>query len=177
MKIKAIKAEANYDGIALTVIVPKSENKAVEKLLGIDGENIGKYELTVEKRKQRRSLTANGYLWVLLGKIARVIKSTKEEVYRNYIINTSAFMISTINIDEMEFWQSCWASRGIGWLSEPLNINGDGTIDMVNYYGSSVYSTEEMAHLIDLVVQDCKDLGIETMPPEEIERLKNMWGE
>ena len=74
-------------------------------------------------------------------------------------------MISTINIDEMKFWQSCWASRGIGWLSEPLSVNGDGTVDMVNYYGSSVYSTEEMAHLIDLVVQDCKELGIETILP------------
>ena len=177
MKIKSVKAEASYEGIILTAIVPKSENKAVEKILEIDDKNIGKYELTIEKRKQRRSLTANGYLWVLLGKMAAVLKTTKEEVYRNYIINTSAFMVSTINIDEMEFWQNCWADRGIGWLSEPLNINGDGTIDMVNYYGSSVYSTEEMAHLIDLVVQDCKDLGIETMPPEEIERLKNMRGE
>ena len=47
---------------------------------------------------------------------------------------------------------------------------------MINYYGSSFYSVEEMAHLIDLVVQDCKELGIETIPPEELERLKNMWG-
>ncbi len=176
MKIKAIKAEPNYDGIALTVTVPKDEYSAIEKILAIDDKSIGKYELTVEKRKKSRSLTANNYLWVLLGKIAAALKSTKEEIYRHYIENTSAFMISTIREDEMEYWQKCWSSKGIGWVSEPLAINSDGTVDMINYYGSSFYNTEEMAHLIDLVVQDCEELRIETIPPEELERLKNMWG-
>ncbi len=176
MKIKAIKAEPNYDGITLTITVPKDEYNAIEKILAIDDKSIGKYELNVEKRKETRSMTANSYLWVLLGKIAAVLKTTKEEVYRHYIVNTSAFITSEIKASEIEHWKNCWRAKGTGWISEELTDNYDGTVEMINYYGSSFYSVEEMAHLIDLVVQDCKELGIETIPPEELERLKNMWG-
>ena len=43
------------------------------------------------------------------------------------------------------------------------------------YYGSSVYNTKQMARLIDDVVSDCKEMGIETKPPEEIDRLVSLW--
>ena len=34
-----------------------------------------------------------------------------------------------------------------------------------------------MARLIDAVVQDCKALGIETMPPAELAQLMSAWEE
>jgi hypothetical protein len=43
------------------------------------------------------------------------------------------------------------------------------------YKGSSEYTTLEMAVLIDGIVSEAKELGIETIPPKEIERLKTMW--
>lgn len=43
------------------------------------------------------------------------------------------------------------------------------------YYGSSTYDTKQMARLIDLVVEDCKQQGIETLPPEELERMALEW--
>ena len=42
--------------------------------------------------------------------------------------------------------------------------------------GSHTYSTEEMARLIDGTVQEAKDLGIETLTPDELERMKQLWG-
>ena len=39
------------------------------------------------------------------------------------------------------------------------------------YYGSSTYNTRQMSRLIDLVVQDAKALGVETMAPEELASL------
>jgi len=33
-----------------------------------------------------------------------------------------------------------------------------------------------MARLIDLMVEDCKLQGIETLTPAEIERMKGAWG-
>jgi hypothetical protein len=35
---------------------------------------------------------------------------------------------------------------------------------------------KEMAHFIDGIVFECKQLGIETLPPDELERLKEQWG-
>jgi hypothetical protein len=41
--------------------------------------------------------------------------------------------------------------------------------------GSHTYNTKEMSVLIDGVVQEAKELGIETLPDKEIERLKSLW--
>jgi hypothetical protein len=45
------------------------------------------------------------------------------------------------------------------------------------YYGSSRYNKEEMNVLIDYVVQECKELGIETKDDEEINSLIKEWGD
>lgn len=45
----------------------------------------------------------------------------------------------------------------------------------MNYYGSSVYDKAQMARLIDIVVDECKEQGIETMTPEELARLTEEW--
>ena len=49
--------------------------------------------------------------------------------------------------------------------------------DGVNYrtyimlMGSRQYDTAEMSHLIDGLVDECKALGIETIPPDELARM------
>lgn len=62
-----------------------------------------------------------------------------------------------------------------GWVAEKMGRSG-GMTDVVAYYGSSSYDTFEMSRLIDEIVAEAKDLGIETMPPEELERLIQSWG-
>ena len=42
--------------------------------------------------------------------------------------------------------------------------------------GSSEYDTAEMSSFIDGIVSECKELGIETMTPDQIEELKQKWG-
>ena len=41
--------------------------------------------------------------------------------------------------------------------------------------GSSTYNTEEMAHLIDGLVSECKEVGIETATPEELSRMLELY--
>ena len=47
---------------------------------------------------------------------------------------------------------------------------------MVLYYGSSTYDGNQMSRLIDLVIQDCKGCGIETLPPERLAGMIEEWG-
>ena len=42
--------------------------------------------------------------------------------------------------------------------------------------GSSEYDTAEMSHFIDRIVEEAKELGIETATPDELERMKQEWG-
>ena len=43
------------------------------------------------------------------------------------------------------------------------------------YYGSSTYSTVQMGRLIDLIVQDCKEQGIETEPESTVLGWLSKW--
>ena len=41
--------------------------------------------------------------------------------------------------------------------------------------GSHTYDTKEMSRLIDGAVYEAKQLGIEVLPPDELERMKATW--
>ena len=43
------------------------------------------------------------------------------------------------------------------------------------YFGSSSYDTREMSVLINSIVDDCKEQGIETMTPDELKSMVEAW--
>jgi hypothetical protein len=43
------------------------------------------------------------------------------------------------------------------------------------YRGSHTYNTAEMSILIDGTIAECKEQGIETIPPDELERMIGRW--
>ena len=133
-----------------------------------------KLDITIEKHKEKRSLNANNYAWILMQKIADKIGSTKEEVYRKYIKEKGIFRTITIDNQAASTFIHLWNSNGLGWLCEVLN-KGNTTTDLIAYYGSSSYSKNQMANFIDYIVEEAKELGIETLPPNEIERIKSLW--
>ena len=45
------------------------------------------------------------------------------------------------------------------------------------FKGTSEYNTAEMAVFIDGVISEADELGIDTLPPNEIEKIKSLWGE
>ena len=142
--------------------------------------NAEKLNLKLTKYNEKRSLDANAYLWVLLGKIAQKVKGKeKEDIYRTYIRETGTFNIVPVRSDLIEHWNKIWTSKGVGWVTEDIGEckHTKGYHNIKCYYGTSLYDTAQMSHLIDLVVQDCKQLGIETMTPAELERIKQLWNQ
>lgn len=178
MKIKEIQVNKTLDGYPLlNITLERVPNSSIEEILSLVGTDLSKYDLSIVKSKNKRSLDANSYAWVLMGKLARKLNTTAEEVYRDYISSTSAFKIVPMLPEAIEQWEKIWSSKGTGWLIKDL---GDcktlkGYRNIVCFYGSSTYTQDEMSHLIELIVADCKEQGIETMTPDEIERLKATW--
>ena len=129
----------------------------------------------IKEHKLKRSLNANAYCWVLMNKIADAIKSTKEEVYREYIKNKGIFRLITMNKEATNTFIRVWQEKGLGWICDTSESKYEGMVDVVAYYGTSSYNTKQMANFIDYVVDEAKNLGIETLPPDEIERLKSLW--
>lgn len=54
-------------------------------------------------------------------------------------------------------------------------LNGKDFTHYKVYKGSSEYDSKEMSILIDGIISEAEELGIETLPPHEIQRLKEMW--
>ena len=136
-------------------------------------------ELSVEVKQYRvkRSLDSNAYCFVLCQKIAEKIKSTKELVYQKFIKDVGQFEIIPIKKEATERWIEVWNSKGLGFFSEILKESKlEGYINVISYYGSSVYNTLEMSVLINEIVTQCKELNIETITPFELERLNTEWG-
>lgn len=135
-------------------------------------------ELTVEIKqyRNRRSLDANAYLWVLCQKIAESIGQTADNVYRAFIRRVGQWEMLPIKSEAVDRWLEVWGGKGIGWFAEVAYTSKlEGYTTIKSYYGSSVYDTREMSILIDEIVTECKELGIETMTPAEIESLKSQW--
>ena len=138
----------------------------------------------IKKHRSRRSLDANAYLWVLLDKIAVELSKespvSPEDVYRQLIPNVGGnSKILPIREDAIEAWKNIWSAGRTGWLCEDMGpCNGlPGYHNIRCFYGSSIYDTAQMSRLINLTVQEAKQLGIETMTPEELEILKARWAD
>ena len=135
----------------------------------------GDYEL--KKKPNLRSLTANAYAWVLIDKLSEAIGEKKTEVYRRAVKDVGGNMQTVcLQNKSVDMFRKIWEQNGIGWQTEVLESRIAGCTNVQIYYGSSTFNTKQMARLIDGLVQDCKALGIETMPPEQLARLLDEWG-
>ena len=135
------------------------------------------YEADLKEHRKKRSLDANSYAWVLLGKLANKVGLPKEEVYREFVKDVgNNYEILPIRNDAVDKWISNWQSKGIGWVCDILGESKlDGYTNVITYYGSSTYDSSQMSKLINLIVDECKTQGIETMTPAELAMLMDGW--
>lgn len=153
------------------LILTTSDPEALRFAVGFEE---GDYSLL--KAKQKRSLDANAYCWVLIGKLAAVMRLSKEEIYRNAIRDIGG-NYETVCVQEKgyEMLKRCWEANGLGWQCEQFPSKLDGCINANLYYGSSEYDTQQMSVLIDRLVQDCKALDIEVKDENDIKSLLESW--
>ncbi len=135
-----------------------------------------KYVVEVKEHREKRSLDANAYCWVLIDKLAENTGLDKITIYRSAIKdiggNSETVCVLTEAADKL---CRAWEHKGLGWQTERLTSKLKGCTNVILYYGSSEYDTRQMSRLIDNIVQDCKAQGVETMPPYELELLKQEW--
>jgi hypothetical protein len=57
-----------------------------------------------------------------------------------------------------------------------VNINGQEAVQMLCYFGSSTYNTKEFSVLLDGVISEMKEMGIEAPTSEDMRRALEQWG-
>ena len=136
------------------------------------------YTLTVKERKEKRSLNANAYFWVMCDRLAEKLRMSKTEIYRSYVkeIGGNNDIVCCINKAVPEL-REAWEGRGLGWLTETEESKLEGCTNIRLYYGSSTYDRDQMSRLIELCKQDCIENDIPTWDEEELQRLCEEWGQ
>lgn len=174
--IKILPVESMRD-LEFTVTVDRNHQSVqhindMARLLADDKE----LEIEIKQHRKRRSLDANSYCWILCDKIARAISNTKEYVYQEAIKSVGVFEILPIKDEALERWIQVWESKGVGWQCEVMRESKlDGYTTTKNYYGSSAYNTKEFSRLLEEIIYQAKELGIETMTPDERKQLISTW--
>lgn len=123
-----------------------------------------KFEIT--EYHPKRSLSANAYAWALINKIADALRKSKEEIYLQMLkdYGQSEFVSVLSNIDVKGYFKY-YEEYGKG------HVEGREFTHYKVYKGSSEFDSKEMAVLIDGIIQEARQLGIETITPAEKERM------
>ena len=134
-------------------------------------------EYDIEKHREKRSLRANDYCWVLCDLIAKAVGGQKEDIYRDAVHAVGIYRdFHSILPAEAPSLIKLWMRQGTGWLCEQLDYEPDGDHVVIRgYFGSSVYNTRQMSRLIDWLITEAKELEIETLPPEKIAAMMREW--
>lgn len=132
-----------------------------------------KYE--VKEYKEKRSLDANAYAWVLLGKLQDKLHIPKENIYKDLIRNIGSYEVIPIKNEAVDRFKEAWSKKGLGWITETTKSKLGGYTNVIAYYGSSIYDTKEMTRFIELIIQECEQLDIETKSKSEIDSLLKEW--
>ena len=121
----------------------------------------------IKEHKQKRTLTQNAYMWSLINEIANRMNLSKEDTYFKMIKDYSQSMLVTIraDIDVSKFFKYYEFERN-------AKINNVEFKIYKVYEGSSQMDKNEFKVLLDGVIQEAQQLGICTLTPAEIEKLR-----
>lgn len=167
-------------GNVLTVILnePSEALEKLDKAILKAKEKNQPLEVDISKEEKKRSLNANNYLWALCGELAKKINLTPIEVYRKAIREAGTTTDMQIKVIAYDDFAKLWRSNGLGWFTDVIYKYSNGRdMDIRVYYGSSSYDVSQMKRLLDYVVADCEEHGIETKDSAEMEALLTYWDE
>ena len=124
----------------------------------------------VEVKKKKRSKNANAYFWEMLQQLCELMNIDVIQEYRKRVKELGIFRQWEIETRNVPTFVQMWESKGIAWFTEIVEEMPEKTL--INaYYGSSSYNSKQMSRLIDNLIQDCKEVGIQTLDELELESL------
>lgn len=121
----------------------------------------------IKEHKDKRSKSQNSYAWELIGKIADVLRKSKEDVYlemlKSYGQSEIVSMLSSIKPNG---YFKYYDAIGTGI------VNDKEFTHYKIFKGSSEFDTKEMTIFIDGIIQEAENLGIPTLTEEQIQNMR-----
>lgn len=135
-------------------------------------------DISIKEYKEKRSLNANAYFHVLVNKIAAKQNVSDDEI--KAMLNTQYGAILTdekggkigfklpesVDVNKIYPYTKAFDTR---------QENGISFNCYICYKRTHELNTKEMSRLIDGTVSEAKELGIETLTPQELEMMIKNW--
>lgn len=127
-------------------------------------------KLEIKLYHPKRGLKANAYYWELINQLADVLRMSKEELHLFLLKQYGQSQIVSVlaDIDVTPYFKY-YSEAGKSVL------NGKTFKHYKVYKGSSEMDSREMSVLINGLVDECRNQGIETRPEAEIKSMLEAW--
>jgi hypothetical protein len=140
--------------------------------------DIEKLSIEAKKYRKQRSLDANAYFHVLVNKLARKLGTSDSEM--KVKLNLEYGTVAT-NQDGTKFGIKVPYGSNIEQFYKYCKKFGECVENGITFEKYLLYKethtldSKEMAQLIDGVVSECKEQGIEVIPEDELKSLLGEW--
>jgi hypothetical protein len=168
MKLSKPRIEYVYgEGRRISFLLHADSVKEAERLVDSAGDKT--LEGVIKVFREKRSLTANAYFHVLVTKIAAALNTDIQSVKKRLVCSYGAVA------DKDNVPITVTVPNGVDinvYFDYASWIYGDSEGDTyIIYKPTHLLDSREFARLIDATVEEAKQLGIETLPPNELRRL------
>lgn len=161
-EIKEITRDWQTDKFIISLTM--NESLPVDEVNSLMNE---KLSVEIKKWRKKRSLDANALLWHCLGEIASTLRTDKWEVYLEMLKRYGKYTYICVKPNMVEAMKLQWRECEV--VGE-IDINGTKAIQMLCYFGSSTLDTKEFSVLLDGVISEMKEMGLETPTSQDMKR-------
>ena len=167
-RIKDISLDWKTNQINLSFSI--NEKNAISEIEKLRDDE--KLSIKIVKYRKKRSLDANGLLWYCLGQIAASLQADKWDIYLQMLKRYGKYTYICVKPNMVDSVRSQWRETEV---VGDVNINGSEAVQMLCYFGSSTYSTKEFSVLLDGVISEMQEMGLEAPLSQDMRRALEEW--
>lgn len=126
-----------------------------------------RYQIIIKEESKKRTLTQNNYYWELEYQLASALNTSSTELHFELLKRYSQAILVPL-VPELD-------PKGYFKYYEKYKeavISNKKAIYYKVYKGSSEMNTKEFKVLLDGLISECEEVGIETLTPNELSQLK-----
>lgn len=160
-----MKTQGRLTGIQVPF---RSEKAVISFEVTADPADVERYkdkelDITIVRHSKKRGLAANAMLWACLGEIAAAARTDNWSAYLYMLERYGKYSTVLIKAEALPDLRCVWRETRV------VGEREDGMVEVLCFYGSSTYTTEEFSRLLDGVVSDMKELGLTPPPSREMQ--------
>ena len=115
------------------------------------------YDVIIQKQSKKRGLDANALSWVLIERIAKAVKSSRDEVYD---LMLQRYGVATYLIVKRHEAERILDLLEHGRILGDVNINGQPGTQIQVFIGSSNYNRADFTSYLHGIMSECESMGL-----------------